>query len=134
MYVSIHRWMNNIIWTRLTIGLSFINLLENLKRVNLSRLYTKPYLKSIQKLQSDRLIIDIRRDTNVQFVAFIISPFHDLSTEPLISTWCSTHTLWFSVLCLLFFLFLLTIVLSVHLKFTPSDFPFGIFKPFLASY
>ena len=33
--------------------------------------------------------------------------------------------------CLTFFLFLLKIVLSVLLRFTDSDYPFGIFKLFL---
>ena len=57
-----------------------------------------------------------------------------LSSPPVFSGDRATRSLawyvWFVDRCLSFVLFLLPIVFSVHLRYTDSDYPFGIFKLF----
>jgi len=53
-----------------------------------------------------------------------------LTSPPNFSAVCVTRSFVLCV-CLLFVLFLLAIVFSVLLRFTDSDYPFGIFKLFL---
>jgi membrane-associated HD superfamily phosphohydrolase len=66
-----------------------------------------------------------------------IFPFQSNWVHPLFLELCSCYSI-FRFICmfcrsLFLSLFLLAIVLSVLLRLTDSDYPFGIFKPFLSS-